>query len=74
MDSFTDEDIQQLKVHLSGKEPKTVNNVLTVLSMLLKKAVEWKEIQKVPCAVKLLRVTPKEAPPSVPTCLRHFAP
>ena len=62
LDSIGEEDVQSLKLRLSSKEPKTINNVLTVLSMLFKKAVEWKEIDRVPCAVKLLKVTSKEAP------------
>jgi len=33
-----------------------VNNVLAVLSVLLKKAVEWEVIERMPCTVKLLRV------------------
>lgn len=33
-----------------------MNNVLTVLNMLLKKAVEWDVIERMPCAVKLLPV------------------
>jgi integrase len=37
-----------------GRAPKTVNNVLTVLSTLLKKAVEWGELERLPCAIKLL--------------------
>ena len=36
LDSITNEDVQQLKRQLSGRAPKTVNNVLTVLNMLLK--------------------------------------
>jgi integrase len=35
-----------------------VNNVLTVLSTLLKKAVEWGVIEEVPCTIKLLRKPP----------------
>ena len=41
---------------LQAKAPKTVNNVLAVLSVLLKKAVEWEVIERMPCTVKLLRV------------------
>jgi hypothetical protein len=33
--------VQRLKIRLSTKAAKTVNNVLTVLGVLLKKAVEW---------------------------------
>lgn len=41
LDAITTEDVQRLKHHLRDKAPKTVNNVLTVLNTLLKKAVEW---------------------------------
>ncbi len=41
---------------LRDRAPKTVNNVLTVLNMLLKKAVEWDVIERMPCAVKLLPI------------------
>jgi integrase len=37
-----------------ARAPKTVNNVLTVLSALLKKAVEWGELDRLPCTIKLL--------------------
>ena len=46
--------MQRLKLVLSERAPKTVNNELTVLSTLLKKAVEWGELDRLPCAVKLL--------------------
>jgi integrase len=46
--------VQRLKLALSHRSPKTVNNVLTVLSTLLKKAVEWGELERLPCAIKLL--------------------
>lgn len=39
---------------MSSLAPKTVNNVLTVLNTLLKKAVEWGEIERLPCIIKLL--------------------
>ena len=48
--------MQRLKAQLELKSPKTVNNVLAVLSVLLKKAVEWEVIERMPCTVKLLRV------------------
>jgi integrase len=57
LDSISTEDVQQLKHHLRNKAPKTVNNVLTVLNTLLKKAVEWKAIKKVPCSIRLLKVS-----------------
>jgi hypothetical protein len=42
---------------LRGKAPRTVNNVLTVLNTLLKKAVEWGALERMPCNVRLLKVT-----------------
>ncbi len=49
--------MQRLKRHLEAKAPKTVNNILAVLSVLLKKAVEWEVIEHTPCAIKLLPVS-----------------
>ncbi len=57
LNAITNEDVQRLKQHLVTKAARTVNNVLTVLNMLLKKAVEWDVIDRLPCSVKLLKVT-----------------
>jgi integrase len=56
LDAITSEDVQHLKSRLSKKAPKTVNNILTVLNVLLKKAVEWNVIERLPCTIKLLAV------------------
>jgi integrase len=56
LDAITTEEVQRLKHRLRDRAPKTVNNVLTTLNMLLKKAVEWDVIERMPCAVKLLPV------------------
>lgn len=48
--------MQQLKRRLHDRSPKTVNNVLTVLNVLLKKAVEWDVIARVPCTIRLLPI------------------
>lgn len=56
LDAITTEEVQRLKHRLRERAPKTVNNVLTTLNMLLKKAVEWGVIERMPCAVKLLPV------------------
>ena len=52
--------MQRLKHRLHDRAPKTVNNVLTVLNVLLKKAVEWDVIGRMPCTLRLLR-TPKSS-------------
>jgi hypothetical protein len=52
LDAITNEDVQALKLRLKDRSPKTVNNVLTVLSVLLKKAVEWEVLDKLPCSVR----------------------
>jgi integrase len=54
LDAISNEQVQRLKLALANRAPKTVNNVLTVLSTLLKKAVEWGELERLPCAIKLL--------------------
>ena len=57
LDTIKSEDVQRLKSNLQAKSPKTVNNVLAVLSVLLKKAVEWEVIERMPCSIKLLPVS-----------------
>ena len=56
LDAITNEDVQRLKRALSARAPKTVNSVLSVLSTLLKAAVEWQVIERVPCTIRLLKV------------------
>jgi integrase len=59
LDAITNESVQQLKFALQAKAPKTTNNVLTVLGVLLKKAVEWDVIDRMPCAIRLLAIPKK---------------
>ena len=54
LDSFTDEDVQRLKSQLQARKPKTVNNVLTVLNTLLRTAVTWGLLERMPCAIGFL--------------------
>lgn len=54
---ITNEDVQHLKRDMATKSPKTVNNALAVLSVLLKKAVEWDVIDRMPCTIRLLRAS-----------------
>jgi integrase len=56
LDTIKNEDVQHLKSHLGTKAAKTVNNILTVLNVLLKKAVDWEVIDRMPCAITLLPV------------------
>jgi integrase len=55
LDRITNEDVQRLKRRMEKKAAKTVNNALVVLSILLKKAVEWDIIDRMPCTIRLLR-------------------
>src|SRR5260221_819199 len=57
LDAITSEDVQHLKHHLRHRAPKTVNNALTVLNVLLKQAVEWHVIAKHPCTIRLLPIS-----------------
>lgn len=59
LDGISNEDVQQLKSRLKDKSPKTVNNVLTVLGKLLKVAVEWNVIDRMPCRVQFVRAPKK---------------
>jgi integrase len=61
LDAITTEDVQRLKASLTERAPKTVNNVLTTLSVVLKTAVEWGVIERVPCSIKLLKAPKSEA-------------
>jgi integrase len=54
LDKISNEHVQKVKLALADKSPKTVNNVLTLLRILLRKAVEWDELDKLPCTIKLL--------------------
>ena len=56
LDAISTEHVQRLKKHLATRKPKTVNNALTVLNTLLKKAVEWGVIDRMPCTIRLLPV------------------
>ena len=57
LDRIGTEDVQRLKARLTHRAPKTVNNILTVLNTLLKTAVTWDVIDRMPCTVKLVRTT-----------------
>ncbi len=60
LDVITTEDVQRLKQRLEKKSPKTVNNILSVLSILLKTAVAWDVVDRMPCTIRLLPV-PKDS-------------
>jgi integrase len=60
LDEITTSDVQSLKGKLAEKGPKTVNNVLSVLSRALRCAVDWDVIKAVPCKFGLLRVQSPE--------------
>jgi integrase len=61
LDAITNEQVQRVKRHLVDHTPKTANNELTVLNVLLKKAVEWDVIERMPCTVRLLPIPKSSA-------------
>jgi integrase len=61
LDTIGNEQVQRLKIGLQDKSPKTLNNVLSVLSTLLKQAVEWGVLEKMPCSIRQLRVPRTDA-------------
>ncbi len=56
VDAIKSEDVQRLNAQPAIKSPMTVNNILPVLSILLKKAVEQDMIERMPCTIKLLPI------------------
>jgi integrase len=55
LDEITSEDVQALKLSLSERDPKTVNNILATLNKTLKTAVKWGVLSEMPCAVEFVR-------------------
>jgi integrase len=53
---ISDADVQKLKSDLVDRNPKTVNNVLTVLNTMLKCAVKWRLLDRMPCTIDLVKV------------------
>jgi integrase len=53
--------VQRLKHSLESRSAKTVNNVLTVLNTLLKQAVAWDLIERMPCTIRLLPIAKSSA-------------
>jgi len=56
LNAITTEVVQRLKHQLRERRSKTVNNVLSVLNVILKKAVEWNVIDRMPCIIRLLPI------------------
>ena len=61
LDAISNAQVQRLKLHLKDRAAKTVNNVLTVLNVMLKTAVEWEMIDQLPCSIRLLPVARRDA-------------
>src|SRR5688572_903861 len=61
LDTISNEQVQRLKLRLGDESPKTVNNVLSVLNVLLKQAVEWGVLERLPCSIRLMRVPHTDA-------------
>jgi integrase len=57
LDAIGDELVQRFKGELveDGMANKSINNVLTALSVMLKRAVDWKVIDAMPCRIRLLK-------------------
>ena len=57
LDAIGDEMVQRFKGRLvdAGRSSKTINNALTALSVMLKRAVDGNVIPQMPCRIRLLR-------------------
>ena len=71
-----DELVQRFKGELvdDGMANKSINNVLTALSVMLKRAVDWKVIEAMPCRIRLLQwdegeIAFYDLPGQVPSCV-----
>jgi integrase len=62
LDAVSTEYVQSVKKQLAERKSKTVNNVLTVLNTMLKKAVEWDVIERMPCTIRLVPIPKSRAP------------
>ncbi|EDM75939.1 Phage integrase [Plesiocystis pacifica SIR-1] len=61
LDELEQEDLERFKAKLGEtRKNKTINNIQTTLSTLLKAAVAWKVIEEVPVEIKRLRVVRKK--------------
>jgi integrase len=58
LSEINDEDVQRLKGKLRDRSVKTVNNVLTVLSTMLKVAAKWKLTERPNAQIESLKVPP----------------
>lgn len=61
LDQITTEDVQLLKASLEHRAPKTVNNILTVLSVMMRTAVDWGVIERLTCSIKLVPTSKTKA-------------
>lgn len=62
LSAIDDEEVQKLKGRLVDRSPKTTNNVLVCLSVVLKTAVEWKKLPALPCRIRLVKVLKNSKP------------
>jgi integrase len=61
LNEISNEAVQRVKHALQSRSPKTVNNVLTTLNVLLKTAVEWGVLDRLPCTIRLLPIAKTSA-------------
>ncbi len=63
LDEVTLQQVQTIKGNMcsNGNSPSTVNNALSALNMILKKAAEWGVIGDVPCRITYLKRIQKES-------------
>jgi integrase len=55
LNEIDDEAIAQLKSSLKSRSRKTVNNILSTLSKLLKVAQDWGLLEKLPCRIRMFK-------------------
>ncbi|MEI6226861.1 MAG: tyrosine-type recombinase/integrase [Deltaproteobacteria bacterium] len=60
LDAISSEDIQKFKAGLAKRAPKTVNNILALLSKVMNVAVDYERIPRIACRFQLMKVQDSE--------------
>lgn len=60
LDEIRTADVQRLKSKLAHRKVKTVNHALNLLSVILRVALKWEVIDRMPCQIELLKGPPPE--------------
>lgn len=72
LDRIDDARVAKFQAELASLRAKTVNNILCVLSTLIKAALKWKVIDSIPCTIEPLKVQETEIEFYEPEVYEHL--